>query len=181
MRDGPGETAIAIPLVVRIDVARVQPPTMVVAVRGQEARAAVRIENGRMHDDDVPQTEGFDFLVREVVADKAADLGVRIGEVLTRSKYPGFGILTHTLRDPIYIRPEFGRQDRDFVYDACGRLEFFGAKDTLGVVAQVVALLLKVSDPFFPCPTSGWRQGEVDHAILGDCPLRFETLLVILN
>ncbi len=181
MRDGPGETATVIPLAARMAVIRVQPPTSVVAERGQEARAAARIRDGRMHDDDVLKTKGFNFLVREIIADKAANLGVRIGEVLTVGKCPGLGVLTHVLRQSLVVPPELGWQNGDAVDNTGGRLELFGAKDAFGVIAQVIALLLEVSDPLFPCPSGSGGKGDIDHAVGGDCPLRFETLLVILN
>ncbi|TSC69125.1 MAG: hypothetical protein G01um101456_324 [Parcubacteria group bacterium Gr01-1014_56] len=141
LRHGEREPAVTTPPVARPAVARVEPATIVATVRAQQVRIAVGVVDGFVHGNDVPQTHGFDLLVRELLTDEAGQFGVRLREVSAR------GLGANLLRDPIVVLEEHALENGDFGRHAVGRLEVLRTKHLLGVVAHAEALALEPGDP----------------------------------
>lgn len=145
--------------VVRLVVARAQPATNAVPVRAEQARIAVGILDRFVHGNDPPETHRFDLLVREVLADKAGDLGVGLRQ------FTLVGLGTNLFHDPIVVLEEHALEDGDLGGDTGGRLEIRRAEHAFGVVAQTEALALETLDPLGTSRAVG-RNAEVDDAVL---------------
>src|SRR3989338_10195874 len=89
---GKREHAVTIPPVARPAVVRVEPATTVATVRVQQVRNAVGVVDGFVHGNDVPQTHGFDLLVRALQTDEAGQFGVRLAELALVGRSESFRI-----------------------------------------------------------------------------------------
>ena len=110
-------------------------------VRAQQARIAVGVVDGFVHGNDVPQTHGFDLLVRELLTDEAGQFGVRLRELAL------VGLGADLLRDPVVVLEEHALENGDFGRHAVGRLEVRRTEHLLGVAAHAEALALESGDP----------------------------------
>ncbi len=144
---------------VRAVTVRAQPATAAIANGIEQAQEATGILDGLVHDGDTGQTHQLDLGVRELVTDQTRDLGVGLAELPTISL--GADVLGGTVK----IAVDHALDDGDVVGDALGGTKVPMAEQLLGVVADVVALLLEVSDPLGASAAVG-GDAEVDHAVL---------------
>ncbi len=94
-----------------------------------------------MHDNDVPQTHGFDLLVRELLTDKACNFGAGVA----KSALVGFG--TDLIRDPVVFLKERTLENRDFGCHAVGWIEIRRTEHLLGVVSNTEVFAFQTLNP----------------------------------
>src|SRR3989344_2714998 len=155
LRDGEREAILAIPPAVRPVVDRVQPTTIVVAIRAEKTRIATGVLDRLMHDDEPNQAHDFDLLVRKLLADEAGNLGVGLLPLALARFRPDLA------GDPVVVREERALQDGDLGGHARGGLEGARGEHALGVLVEAEDLAQQKSDREGPCgPVGG--DGEVD-------------------
>ncbi len=137
---------------------RVQPATLVVTARVEQARIAIGVLDGLVHRDDTPETHVFNLLVGEHDTDETGDFGVG-SDVLPLGCFR-----TDVSCDAFVIREERALHDDDLGYDTLGRLEVGRQEDLLGVAADVVTVVFQAFDPAGTRGAVG-RDREADDAI----------------
>lgn len=152
------EPVVTTPPVVRPVVARVEPVTIVATVREQQARTAVGVVDGFVHGNDVPQTHGFDLLVRELQADEASEFWFRLAELALVS------LGANLLRDPVVVLEEHALENGDFGRHAVGRLEGRRSEHLFGIVSDAETVAFQTLDPVLACRAVGGDR-EVDDAV----------------
>ena len=135
------EPVVTIPPAARPDAARAEPATNVVTVRVQQERIAVGVVDGFVHGNDVPQTHGFDLLVRELLTNEAGQFGVRLAELAL------VGLGANLLRDPALVLEKHALQNGDFGRHAGGRLEGRRSERLLGVASDAETVAFQTLDP----------------------------------
>lgn len=130
------------PPVARSAAVRVKPVTMAVMARAQQARIAVKVVDGLVHDNDAPQSHRFDLLIRELLANEAHDLDVGGGEFTLT------GIDEDLPRDQIIVLKEYALENSDLGGYAVGWREVRRTEHLLGVATHPRALALESDDPF---------------------------------
>ncbi len=158
LRHGEREPAVTTPPDVRPAVARAEPATIAATARAQQARTAAGVVNGFVHGNDVPQTHGFDLLVRELLTDEASQFGVRLRELAL------VGLGANLLRDPVVVLEEHALENGDFGRHAARRFEVRRTEHLLGVVSDAETVAFQTLDPVLAGrAVAGDR--EVDDAI----------------
>ena len=150
------EPVVTTPLVERPAATRVEPATIAATVRAEQVRIAVEVVDGFVHRNDIPQTHGFNFLVREKFADETGQFGVRLREL------PLVGLGADFLRDTVL--KERAHENSDFGQDAVCRLEVRGTEHLLGTVTHAEAFALEPGDPVLAGRAVG-GDAEVDDAV----------------
>lgn len=158
LRHGEREPEVTIPPVARPAAVRAEPGTIVETERVQQARNAVGVVDGFVHDKDVPQTHGFDLLVRELLTDKTSQFGVRLQQLAL------VGLGENLLRDPVVVLEEHALENGDFGRHATRRLEVRRTEHLLGAVCDAETVAFQTLDPVLAGrAVAGDR--EVDDAI----------------
>jgi len=117
LRSNEGETVLTIPPAARVAAVRAKPRIAIEPTRTEQVQVAVRILYGFVHDNDPAKTHRFDFLIRELLADKAGDFGVRFGQLQL------VGFHADIPCNAALIQEEFSFQNRYLVNSALlGRL-----------------------------------------------------------
>ncbi len=153
------EPALTTPPVAGIAAARTEPATATVTNRREEARIAVRIFDGFVHGNDPPQTHGLDLLVRELFANQAGDVGIRLHE------FHLIGLGADVLGDAVVVLEERTLEDDDLVRTRDRRLELFRTKHAFRVVSHPIAFRLRPRNPLVARRRLVERDREVDDAI----------------
>ena len=164
LRHGEREPAAKIPPAVRPVVVRVEPATIVVTARAQQARIAAGVVDRLVHGNDPDQPHGFDLLVRELLTDEAGQFGVRLRELALVGRSASFRISANLLRDPVVVLEEHALENSGFGRHAVGRLEVRRTEHLLGVVSDAETVAFKALDPVFAGRAVG-GDAEVDDAV----------------
>ena len=165
---GEREPAVTIPPEARPADPRAEPATTVVTARDQQVRIAVGVVDGFVHYDDPPDTHGFDLLVRELLADEAGQLDVRLKQLAL----VGFGI--DLLRDPVVVLEEHAPKNSDFGRHATRRLEVRRTEHLLGVVSDAETVAFQTLGPVLAGRAVAGDRKEDDVILFTPClGLRF--------
>ena len=137
---------------------RTQPATIVASAHTEQARTAVGILDGFVHDNNPTETHRFDLLVRKVLTDEAGNLSVGLRQLAQSA------LGTNLLRNPIVVMEEPALEDGDLSGNTGGRLETPRTEHTFGVDAQMEAFAPEPFDPLRTGRAVG-RDAEVDDAV----------------
>ncbi len=165
LRDGERETAATTPPAVGPAVARAEPLPVATTVRGKQDRIAIRVVDGLVHDNNPHQAHCLNLRVRELLTDKAGDLGIRIGKFPALHEGAGVGVRADGAGDASVVVPQHSLQNSDVRHDAIRRFEVRRKKDVLRPLRQPEALLFETGDPLL----SGRAvrgDTEIDHHVL---------------
>lgn len=121
-------------------------------------RIAVGVVDGFVHRNDAPQTHDFDFLIRELLTDKAGQFGVRLGQLAL------VGLGADLLRDPVVVLEEHAFENGDFGRHAARRFEIRRTEHLLGVVSDTETVAFQTLDPVLAGRAVA-RDREVDDTV----------------